>query len=149
MIGAALCGLLQFLAFALPVGLPVCILALVSFINILGECHQRRIHIQAGIVHLTTFLCGQYHFLARMASDGNTGAALFTVSSSNSMIDCNHMERLIVNSMRLNAIRTGRSIVRCSEHGWSVVTDFRGRLIWSSSKKSEEFVVEVPVICPK
>ncbi len=103
----------------------------------------------AGGVRICPLICYEAVFQDYLMKLAHSGADLFTVSSSNSMIDCNHMERLIVNSMRLNAIRTCRSIVRCSEHGWSVVTDFRGRLIWSSSKKSEEFVVEVPVICPK
>ena len=103
----------------------------------------------AGGVKICPLICYEAVFQDYLMKLAHSGADLFTVSSSNSMIDCNHMERLIVNAMRLNSIRTGRSIVRCSEHGWSVVTDFRGRLIWSSSKKSEEFVVEVPVICPK
>lgn len=105
--------------------------------------------VMRGGVKICPLICYEAVFQDYLMKLAHSGADLFTVSSSNSMIDCNHMERLIVNAMRLNSIRTCRSIVRCSEHGWSVVTDFRGRLIWSSSKKSEEFVVEVPVICPK
>lgn len=100
----------------------------------------------AGGIRICPLICYEAVFPNYLTKQAQNGTELFTVSSSNSMIDCGHMERLIVNSMRINAIRTGRSIARCSEHGRSAVTDFKGRLIWSSSNKSGVCVVEVPVI---
>ena len=98
-----------------------------------------------GGVIICPLICYEAVFPDYLIKQAQKGTELFTVSSSNSMINCDHMERLIVNAMRINSIRVGRSIARCSEHGRSAVIDYRGRLVWSSSVESGVFFVEVPI----
>lgn len=97
-------------------------------------------------IRICPLICYEALFPEYLQKCKNEELDLFIVSSSNSMVNCRHIERLITKALRINAIWAGNSFVRCTEHGISSVIDYRGEILWMSTCQTNWFIIEVPIM---
>ena len=74
--GAVLCGLLLFVSYTVPSGLPVAILALFLFGLIVVKTPDFRVRFFSETVFLLVYIVLQYHFLVRLSQNGDIGPIL-------------------------------------------------------------------------